>query len=227
MMAAVAPDFEALREKMDQEQLVARNITDRFVLAAMQQVPRHLFVPQDTQHVAYWDGPLSIGEGQTISQPYIVALMTQLLSLQGDEKVLEIGCGSGYQAAVLACLAEQVFTIERHASLAGKASERLEQLGYSNVTVKVGDGTEGLPAEAPYDAIIITAATPSIPAPLRTPVAKGGRIVAPVGNLGSQTLKVCQRKGSDWTTDYSIPVMFVPLVGKHGWKEGAWQHDRW
>lgn len=226
-MSTVSPDFDALREQMVQDQLIARDITDRAVLEAMRSVPRHLFVPQEAQKMAYWDGPLAIGEGQTISQPYIVALMTQLLRLRGDEKVLEIGCGSGYQAAILACLAEQVITIERHASLASLASQRLKGLGYSNVSVRVGDGTLGVPEEAPFGALIITAAAPSIPPVLKEQVSDGGRIVVPVGSLGSQVLEVLECRGTDWHRDRSIPVMFVPLIGKHGWSEGDRYRGFW
>ena len=226
-MSQATPDFDALREQMVQEQLVRRNITDQRVLDAMQQVPRHLFVSEDVQQMAYWDGPLAIGQGQTISQPYIVALMTQLLRLQGDEKVLAIGCGSGYQAAVLACLVDQVITIERHEELASRAGWHLKYLGYNNVSVRVGDGSLGAPAEAPFDAIIITAAAPAIPPTLKEQVAEGGRIVAPVGSLGSQVLEVMELRETGWNTERSIPVMFVPLVGKHGWGEGERSYGRW
>ena len=220
-------DFDSLREQMISEQLTRRDITDERVLEAMRCVPRHFFVSDDIQGMAYWDGPLSIGEGQTISQPYIVALMTQLLSLQGDEKVLEIGCGSGYQAAVLACLVDRVITIERHGSLASRASRRLKELGYDNVKVIVGDGTLGVPEEAPFDAIIITAATPKIPNSLQDQLILGGRIVAPVGSLGSQVLEVWQHREDGWSVEHSIPVMFVPLIGEHGWGEREWDRGRW
>lgn len=213
-------DFDTLCEQMVQTQLLERGISDQRVLDAMRTVPRHLFVPQEAQPMAYWDGPLSIGRGQTISQPYIVALMTQLLQLQGPEKVLEIGCGSGYQAAVLACLAEQVVTIERHASLAAEAKQRLTDCGYHNVSVRVGDGTLGCSDMAPFDAIVVTAAAPSIPSPLEDQLAEGGRIVIPVGSRGSQVLQVLQRTEVGWHREYSIPVMFVPLIGEHGWGEG-------
>lgn len=226
-MPTELPDFDALRERMVQEQLITRDITDGSVLEAMRSVPRHLFVPQEVQKMAYWDGPLSIGEGQTISQPYIVALMTQLLQLRGDEKVLEIGCGSGYQAAILACLAEQVITIERHAFLASRASQRLKELGYSNVSVRVGDGTLGVPEEAPFHALIITAAAPSVPSVLKEQVSDGGRIVVPLGSLGSQVLEVLERRGAEWRRERSIPVMFVPLIGEHGWSEDDRYHGFW
>jgi len=220
-------DFDALLEQMIEDQLARRKITDQRVLEAMRCVPRHLFVPQEMQHMAYWDGPLSIGEGQTISQPYIVALMTQLLCLTGSEKVLEVGCGSGYQAAVLSCLAEQIITIERHSSLATQARQRLKKLGLDNVLVLVGDGTLGVAAEAPFDAIIITAATPKIPHPLQEQLVIGGRIVAPVGSLGSQVLEVRQQRETGWQIEHSIPVVFVPLIGEHGWEKGERDRDRW
>jgi protein-L-isoaspartate(D-aspartate) O-methyltransferase len=226
-MAQAAPDFDALREQMVQQQLVRRNIKDRAVLAAMRSVPRHLFVAEESRHMAYWDGPLSIGHGQTISQPYIVAFMTQLLRLQGGEKVLEIGCGSGYQAAILSCLVHHVFTVERHAALAEVAQERLESLGYTNITIVVGDGTLGLPDEAPFDAILITASAPAFPPPLKEQLAVGGRMVAPVGSSGNQILEILERRADDWHLDHSIPVMFVPLLGEHGWEEGAWFRDYW
>jgi protein-L-isoaspartate(D-aspartate) O-methyltransferase len=226
-MNAPPLDPEARREQMVREQLARRNLTDQRVLDAMGLVPRHLFVPEDMRHMAYWDGPLSIGQGQTISQPYIVALMTQMLRLQGSEKVLEVGCGSGYQAAVLSCLVEQVITIERHAALAARASELLSELGYSSVTVLVGDGTQGVPGEAPFDAIIVTAAAPSVPLPLKDQLAEGGRIVAPVGSLGNQVLETWERRGKEWHTERSTPVMFVPLIGEHGWGDDDWAGRRW
>lgn len=226
-MAKAAPDFDALREQMVQQQLVRRNIKDASVLEAMRRVPRHLFIAEESRHLAYWDGPLSIGQGQTISQPYIVAFMTELLHLGGEEKVLEIGCGSGYQAAILSCLARQVITIERHEALAKEAEERLRELGYTNVTVMVGDGTLGVPSEAPFDAILITASAPALPPPLKEQLATGGRMVGPVGSAGNQVLEVLERRTDGWFLEHSIPVMFVPLVGFHGWEEGAWSRDYW
>ena len=226
-MTKAPPDFDALREQMVRQQLARRNIKDPSVLDAMQRVPRHLFIPEEARHMAYWDGPLSIGQGQTISQPYIVAFMTQLLRLQGGEKVLEVGCGSGYQAAVLSCLAKQVITIERHESLAKEAEERLQKLGYTNVTVVVGDGTLGMPSEAPFDAIIITASAPELPPPLKDQLAIGGRMVAPVGSAGNQVLEILERRTDDWYLEHSIPVMFVPLIGAYGWEERAWSRDSW
>lgn len=226
-MVRSKPDFDALREQMVQQQLAGRDITDRRVLDAMNCVPRHLFVPENVRHMAYWDGPLSIGERQTISQPYIVALMTQLLRLQGWEKVLEIGCGSGYQAAVLAHIVKQVVTIERHAILASRADQTLKELGHHNVQIEVGDGSLGVPLEAPFDAIIITAAAPAIPLTLKEQTTRNGRIVAPVGSLGSQVLEVLERSSAEWRCEHSIPVMFVPLIGKHGWGEEDKSRGLW
>lgn len=221
------PEMDALRQKMVQQQLAARDIDDPLVLDAMRSVPRHLFVSEEQQARAYWDGPLAIGEGQTISQPYIVALMTQLLELQGGERVLEVGCGSGYQAAVLACIARQVVSIERHASLAEQAGRRLAELGFANVHVLVGDGSLGAPDEEPFDGIVVTAAAPTIPPPLKEQLALNGRIVAPVGSPAGQTLKVLQRRSDGWHVTQSIPVVFVPLIGEHGWEEKEWNRGRW
>jgi len=226
-MSSPDTDYTLLREQMVKDQLIGRDITDKRVLEAMRCVPRHLFVPRDMEHMAYWDGPLSIGEGQTISQPYIVALMTQLLALKGNDRVLEVGCGSGYQAAVLSCLVDQVFTIERFSSLVNQARRRLNAANYHNVTVHLGDGTLGIPKEAPFDAILITAASPDIPIPLKEQLAVGGRLVAPIGSMGSQILKVLKKEQTGFETEYSIPVMFVPLIGKYGWDEKDWDRGRW
>jgi len=226
-MATPDPDFDAQRQSMVQQQLAGRDIVNANVLEAMRSVPRHLFVPEGSRHMAYWDGPLSIGEGQTISQPYIVALMTQLLAPTADDKVLEIGCGSGYQAAVLAHMAAKVITVERHASLASRAEAVLKDLGYANVQVEIGDGSLGFPPGAPFDAVIVTAATPTIPEALKSQTAEHGRIVAPVGSLGSQVLELLTRKGSEWHLERSIPVMFVPLIGEQGWGEGDTDRGRW
>jgi protein-L-isoaspartate(D-aspartate) O-methyltransferase len=189
----------------------------------MRQVPRHLFVPPDVRHLAYHDGPLPIGDGQTISQPYIVALMTSLLALKGDENVLEIGTGSGYQAAILSRLAKTVHTVERHINLAVRASQTLQELGYTNVFVHHGDGTLGWPEAAPYDAILVTAAAPTAPPPLLEQLADGGYLVLPVGNRFSQDLQRWQRTGQHYQTESFLPVAFVPLLGKYGWKEELWE----
>jgi protein-L-isoaspartate(D-aspartate) O-methyltransferase len=206
---------------MVQRQIAARGIHDQRVLEAMRTVPRHLFVPSGARAMAYQDGPLRIGEGQTISQPYIVALMTQMLELEGHERVLEIGTGSGYQAAILSLLTAQVYTIERHAALATRAQELLHGLGYDNVSVRVGDGTLGWPEHAPYDAVIVTAAAPDVPDPLTEQLADGGRLVAPVGGSWSQMLVRIRRRGEHLHRQETSSVAFVPLIGEFGWTEGS------
>ncbi len=198
------------------EQLEAREIEDPRVLAAMRTVPRHRFVPPDLRANAYEDRPLMIGSNQTISQPYIVAYMTQLLHLSGDETVLEIGTGSGYQAAVLAQLCAHVYTIERHTSLAESAVQTLRELHIENVTVWHGDGSKGWEAKAPFDAILVTAAAPRAPKPLVDQLAEGGRMVLPVGDYGRQYLQVWERKGGAVSYEVNVPVSFVPLRGEHG-----------
>lgn len=213
-------DYDRARERMVQGQIEARGISAPQVLAAMRRVPRHLFVPVHMRDSAHRDAPLPIGEGQTISQPYIVALMTEMLELTGEERVLEIGTGSGYQAAILSLLARQVYTVERLPGLARDAEEVLRQLGYTNVHVRVGDGTLGWPEHAPYDAIIATAAPPKIPSPLLDQLADGGRLVAPIGPRWTQTLVRVRREGKKLRKQHLTAVAFVPLVGKHGWGEG-------
>jgi protein-L-isoaspartate(D-aspartate) O-methyltransferase len=210
-------NYKKEREHMVESQLIRRGIKDKRVLDAMRKVPRHLFVPQDTRGLAYCDGPLPIGHGQTISQPYIVALMTELLELTGQETVLELGTGSGYQAAILSCLVRQVYSIERHAALAQQAEKVLSQLGYDNVVVSVGDGTLGWLEHSPYDAIIVTAAAPDVPQPLTDQLADGGRLVAPVGSRWSQALVKVKRQGETLIREHLTAVAFVPLVGKYGW----------
>lgn len=214
--------FQTLRDKMVERQLMARDITDPRVLAAMRTVPRHLFVPEKYWDEAYADYPLPIGENQTISQPYIVALMTQALALQGHETVLEIGCGSGYQAAVLSLLAKEVYSIERYASLAEKAKLTLHQLGYKNVHVMIGDGSVGLKEKAPFDGIIVTAAAPKVPQALLNQLKDNGRLVIPVGPRWNQYLELWQRKGDDFTSTQLGAVAFVPLRGKEGWQAEEW-----
>lgn len=209
-------NYDDLRKRMVREQLVPRHIEDKRVLQAMWKVPRHEFVPEELRQHAYEDNPLAIGLEQTISQPFIVALMTQLLQLQGDEIVLEIGTGSGYQTALLAELSQFVYSIERHEPLARKAGHRLKQLGYQNVTVLVGDGTLGYPEKAPYDAILVAATGPVIPGPLRTQMADGGRMILPVGQDQSQFLLRVKRKNDAWYVENMLRVRFVPLLGKHG-----------
>ncbi|RMG72045.1 MAG: protein-L-isoaspartate(D-aspartate) O-methyltransferase [Nitrospirae bacterium] len=212
-------DYERLRRDMVNNQLVARGISDRRVLDAMLRVPRHLFVREQDLYRAYDDMALPIGEGQTISQPYMVAKMTELLELKGDEKVLEVGTGSGYQAAVLSELAKEVFTIERVSSLAVRAEEILKSLGYRNVQVIVGDGTLGLLEQAPFDRIIVTASAPDVPEPLKEQLAEGGILVMPVGSRFSQELVKLKRTKGTFQTEYSTLCVFVPLIGKYGWEE--------
>jgi protein-L-isoaspartate(D-aspartate) O-methyltransferase len=204
---------------MVNEQLVTRSIRDSRVLEAMGNVVRHAFVPSALEEDAYRDQPLPIGHGQTISQPYIVALMAELLQLKPTDRVLEIGTGSGYGAAVLSELAGEVVTIERHEELANRARLILEQLGYDRVEVQVGDGTLGWPAKAPYDAIAVTASGPMVPQELRDQLAIGGRLVMPIGHdLASQNLVLVERRGPTEYAETNIcPVRFVPLVGARGW----------
>jgi protein-L-isoaspartate(D-aspartate) O-methyltransferase len=181
-----------------------------------------LFVPEEYANIAYSDSPLPIGHGQTISQPYIVALMTELLELEGEENVLEVGTGSGYQAALLAQLARQVHTIERHEALAEKAEQVLMRLGFRNVMVHVGDGSLGLPKYAPFQAIMVTAAAPRVPQPLFDQLDDGGRLVLPEGGAGGQILDRWRKQAGKLTQEHITPVAFVPLRGQHGWKENNW-----
>ncbi len=202
-----------MREKMVETQIKARGVKDPRVLSALIKVERHRFVPEEYLDSAYSDQPLPIGEGQTISQPYIVALMTELLELKGNEKVLEIGTGSGYQASVLAELAKEVYTVEIVEPLASTARNRLLELGYQNIKVKAGDGYLGWPEAAPFDAIIITCAPDHIPKPLVQQLREGGRMVVPVGTYAQELKKIVKRSGTTETTDV-IPVVFVPMTGK-------------
>lgn len=212
-------EFEEERQEMVEYQLVRRGIQDERVLDAMLKVPRHEFVPAEYQNSAYTDGPLPIGSGQTISQPFMVALMSELLELEGGENILEVGTGSGYQAAVLAELAREVHTIERHAHLAEAAKICLDRVGYKNLHIHVGDGSTGLPEFGPYEGIIVTAAAPSAPAPLLDQLADGGRLVIPVGGRGGQVLELWRKRGEDCQREDILSVAFVPLVGEYGWKE--------
>jgi protein-L-isoaspartate(D-aspartate) O-methyltransferase len=206
---------------MVETQLIPRGIKHKKVLQAMTTVPRHLFVEEGLRAQAYSDYPLPIGEGQTISQPFMVALMTEALALTGREKVLEIGAGSGYQAAVLSLMAERVFSIERIPALASKARKVLDSLHYSNVQIRVGDGTGGWPEEAPFDAIIVTAASPDVPQTYIDQLAEGGRLVIPVGGEFLQELmRITKTDGRTVTEDLG-GCRFVKLVGKYGWREGA------
>ena len=200
------------REAMVMEQIESRGVRDPLTLDALRQVPRHLFVPPPLAADAYNDTPLPIGHGQTISQPYIVAFMTEALGLAGGERVLEVGTGSGYQAAVLARIASRVYTIEIVEPLAAEARQRLAGLGYANVEVRAGDGYLGWPEAAPFDAIIVTAAAPRIPEPLKAQLRDGGRLVIPVGE-GLQELVVVTRRGDDYAERRVLPVRFVPMTG--------------
>ena len=207
-------DFQSMKEEMVKTQIRARGVSDEGVLNAMLKVDRHKFVPEETRHLAYSDRPLLIGEGQTISQPYIVALMTELLVLKKGDRVLEIGTGSGYQAAILAELADHVYTIEIIESLGRSAERLLRELGYRNIDVKIGDGYIGWEEFAPFDAIIATAAPPHIPQPLLDQLKQGGRLVIPVGDFYQDLKKITKVKGQIKRQDI-IPVVFVPMTGEH------------
>jgi protein-L-isoaspartate(D-aspartate) O-methyltransferase len=207
---------------MVSEQIERRGIHDGRVLEAMRRVPRHLFVPPDWVNCAYQDRPLPIPHGQTISQPYIVALMTSLLHLQGGENVLEVGTGSGYQAAILSCIAGQVLTIEYDADLADSARLRLENLGFDNVIVCCGDGSLGLPEKAPFHGILVTAASPGAPDPLLEQLAVNAALVIPVGRRHGQDLQVWKRYPDRYLKKNIAPVAFVPLRGQWGWRD---DHD--
>ena len=211
------PDDEdrVARLNMVRNQLERRGIHDERLLQAMRDVPRHAFVPAVRCSEAYGDHPLPIAEEQTISQPYMVALMIQCLRLQGGERVLEIGTGSGYQAAVLSRMAAQVCTVECFPSLAANACRFMQQLGYRNVRVKLADGCMGFAQEAPYEGIVVAAAAPSVPAPLQAQLADGGRLVIPVGGKAEQRLTILTRKGNAFIEEKTVTCRFVPLLGAH------------
>ncbi|MEJ2430979.1 MAG: protein-L-isoaspartate(D-aspartate) O-methyltransferase [Deltaproteobacteria bacterium] len=212
-------EYATARNRMVDSQLISRGIKDTRVLDTMRKVPRHRFVEEALFSQAYNDHPLPIGEKQTISQPYMVALMTEALELQGSERVLEIGTGSGYQTAILAELAEKIYSIERIRTLTSRAQRILDDLGYFNVVLKVGDGSLGLKEEAPFDAIIVTAGSPDVPQPLVDQLAMGGRLVVPVGDRYTQSLiKIARVKEGITKTDLG-GCRFVNLLGTHGWKE--------
>ena len=202
------------------EQIRARGVADPRVLAALRRVPRHRFIPEHLWSQAYADYPLPIGEDQTISQPYIVALMTEILELKETDRVLEVGTGSGYQAAILAELAAQVFSIDRKGGLADHARSILESLGYRNIRIRVGDGTLGWPEEAPFDGIIVTAGAPQVPRPLVEQLAMGGRLVIPVGDAFTQTLTCVRQTRKGLKHEYHGGCRFVRLIGKYGWDGG-------
>jgi protein-L-isoaspartate(D-aspartate) O-methyltransferase len=218
--APVAADLVAARERMVERQLRRRGITDERVLAAMARVPRHLFVPEHLRHLAYEDGALPIGHGQTISQPYIVATICSLLQLSGKERVLDVGTGSGYQAAVLAEVAAEVVTIERVPELAERAREALTLAGYGAVEVRVGDGSLGVPDRAPFDAIAVAAAAPAIPPALYDQLVDGGRLVLPRGGRWGQDLVLVERTPDGPVERKSVSCRFVPLVGAEGFAGG-------
>lgn len=215
--------YESARRRMVDEQLRKRGIRDERVLRAMLEVPRHEFVPASVMDRAYEDGPLPIGKSETISQPYIVAAMTEAARIEAGSKVLEIGTGSGYQAAILAFLGAKVWSLERNVELAHQARERLLHLGYGQVEVISGDGSKGYPPAAPYEAILVTAAAPHAPRVLFDQLAEDGRLLIPVGDLHRQDLHLVTRRAGQFSTRVLDPCQFVPLIGVYGWPEnGEW-----
>jgi protein-L-isoaspartate(D-aspartate) O-methyltransferase len=214
-----AQEYAPQRAEMIEKQLRRRGIRDSAVLSAMLAVPRHEFVPEELRARAYDDVPLPIGSGQTISQPYIVAAMTAALRPQPTDRVLEVGTGCGYQAAVLSLLAKEVFTIEVRPELASAAAKKLAQLGYSNIHVHCGDGTFGLSEFAPFDAILVAAAAPSVPEPLLAQLAEGGRIIVPIGDADNQELQLLEKHAGAFSTKMMEGCRFVPLVGHHAWQK--------
>lgn len=218
-----ADTFTQRRISMVNDQIKARGIRDERVLRAMETVPRHLFVPGQARDMAYNDGPLPIGEEQTISQPYIVALMTELVGISESSKVLEIGTGSGYQAAVLSLIVAQVYTVEYIGSLSAQARRIFTECGYNNIHAIEGDGSVGLTEFSPYHAILVTAAAPDIPQSLLNQLDEGGVLVAPIGSYRMQMLVQFTRKGSRFKKREITPVAFVPLVGEQGWRADKWR----
>ena len=214
----IASNFEKARARMVEEQLLPRSIQDQQTLEAMRKVPRHLFVEEALKNQAYSDFPLPIGRGQTISQPYIVALMTQALGLKGHERVLEIGTGSGYQAAILSQVCEKVYTVERIDTLLVQARKVFDSLHYLNILTKLDDGTNGWPEYGPYDAIIVTAGGPKVPLPLLEQLTDPGILIIPVGDRGVQDLRLVSKKDGEITEKTIELVRFVNLIGDHGWK---------
>lgn len=211
-----AQDFNRLREKMVSDQLVRRGIKSKSVLDAMKKVERHLFVPRHVQSQAYGDHPLGIGEGQTISQPYIVAFMTEILSLNPTDRVLEIGTGSGYQAAILAEICKDVYTIEIISLLGNRADSLLKALKYQNISVRIGDGYQGWPEEAPFDAIIVTCSPSKVPQPLQDQLKEGGRMIIPVGESYTQELVLVTKEKGKLKQQSRLPVLFVPMRDSKG-----------
>ena len=224
MLLDIPIDYDKARQRMVETQIIARGIKDPRVIGAMRKVPRHCFIEEALYSQAYSDYPLPIGEKQTISQPYIVALMTEALELKGTERVLEIGAGSGYQTAILAELAHKVYSIERINNLVIRARRTLDALGYRNVIIKFSDGTMGWKEEAPFDAIIVTAGAPAIPSPLIDQLASPGRLVIPVGDRWSQSLIRIIKEGDKSREEDLGGVRFVSLIGECGWEEN--NHDR-
>ncbi len=211
-------DYQKLRRKMVETQLIPRGIHDELLLAAFSKVPRHRFVPRELFDSAYGDYPLPIGEGQTISQPFMVALMTEVLQLKGKERVLEVGTGSGYQAVILAEIVEEVYSVERFGPLTERARKVLDELGYNNVKVKVGDGTLGWEEFSPYDGIVVTAGAPRAPQSLVAQLKDGGRMVIPIGGGFSQMLTLIEKIGCKVSSHEICGCVFVPLIGEEGWK---------
>jgi protein-L-isoaspartate(D-aspartate) O-methyltransferase len=212
---------EEKRQEMVRSQIKARGVKNPLVLQAMQTVPRHEFVPEDRQDMAYSDRPLPIGHGQTISQPYIVAYMTELLRLGGGEKVLEIGTGFGYQSAVLASIAKEVYTVECVPELSEKAQKLFRTLGYDTIHCRTGDGTKGWPEQAPYEGILVTAAGPDIPETLKNQLALGAHLVMPVGEyrFGQRIVRLTRGGGDTFHLEKFLDVAFVPLIGQYGWEQ--------
>ena len=217
---AVEPEFRGARQRLVEE-LRSKGIRDLAVLRAIEKTPRHQFVPTGIRHRAYEDTALPIGNGQTISQPLIHAQYLEQLELKGTEKVLEIGTGTGYQTALLAHLVVQVFSVERIAALSQQARDNLQKLGLGNVSLLVGDGTLGWQAFAPFDAILVSAGSPSVPSPLLDQLADGGRLLVPVGDRETQRLTLYTRRGERVDKREVAPVRFVPLIGSHGWEAKA------
>src|SRR5262245_31756591 len=215
------PDLQRARQQMVERQLAGRGIHDARVLDAMREVPREAFVPPGSEEFAYDDGPLPIGAGQTISQPYVVALMIEAAAIRPGDCVLEVGAGSGYAAAVMSRIAHKVFAIERHASLGEEASRRFERLGYDNIELRIGDGSGGWPEAAPFEAILVAASAPRIPQALKEQLAIGGQLVLPVGHLlWRQTLrKITRSSANEYDEENLGAVAFVPLIGSQGWTE--------
>jgi protein-L-isoaspartate(D-aspartate) O-methyltransferase len=210
-------DFERIRELMVEEQLISRGVEDGRVTEAMRRIPRHLFVEEALWERAYEDHPLPIGEGQTISQPFMVGTMTQALALKGNERILEIGTGSGYQTAILAELSDQVFTIERFENLSKGAQENLRQLGYNNIVFRVGDGCLGWREFSPYDGILVTAGAPDVPKSLFDQMKDGGRMIVPIGGSKSQDLVLVRKIGNSMKHETICGCVFVPLIGRGAW----------